>query len=339
MQNLAFEQEVLRLTNEFRKEKKLKPLSLDQTLAKAADVHSENMAKQDFFSHTGKDNSKPWERAQKLGYESGYVGENIAAGYSSAKAVVDGWKNSPGHRANMLNPNYNEIGVGHYYLQNDTGKVNYNHYWTQKFGKGTVTTPTPTPSPSPTPTPKFNNSRVVNGTVQSDILIGDAANQNIYGKEGNDILKGRGGNDRLFGGGGNDRLLGGSGNDKLFGGGGKDVIQGADRNRVNEKDVLIGGGGGDRFILGDRNGSFYNDNQANAIGTTDYAYIIGFNQRAGDIIQLSSKHDYRLGASPRSVESGRALFIDNPKGQKDELIAVIQGNDGLQLNSSAFKFV
>ncbi|UBF24763.1 CAP domain-containing protein [Kovacikia minuta CCNUW1] len=64
------------------------------------------------------------------------TGENIAAGYSTPEQVVQGWINSPGHRANLLNPSYTELGIGYYYLANDTGSVNYKSYWTQDFGSG-----------------------------------------------------------------------------------------------------------------------------------------------------------------------------------------------------------
>ena len=47
---------------------------------------------------------------------------------------MQGWINSPGHRANMLSDNFEEIGIGYHYLANDTGSVNYRHYWTQVFG-------------------------------------------------------------------------------------------------------------------------------------------------------------------------------------------------------------
>ncbi|MEO0646415.1 MAG: CAP domain-containing protein [Cyanobacteria bacterium J06650_10] len=344
MQNAAFEQEVLRLTNEFRLENGRKALVLDQSLERAADVHTQNMAKKDFFSHTGKDNSKPWDRAKDLGYESGYVGENIAAGYTSAKAVVDGWINSPGHRANMLNADFNEIGIGHYYLQNDTGNVNYRNYWTQVFGKGTIEKPVftpkpPTPTPTPKPTPTLNNSLVIRGTIRSERLTGGATNQSLFGEGGDDVIDAKGGNDRLIGGNGKDRLYGGRGNDRLVGGNDADLLQGANRNSKNEKDVLIGGGGSDLFILGNKNGAFYKDYKAQTLGTSDYAYISDFNQRQGDVIQLSAKQSYRLGSAPKGVESGKALFIDNPAGQQDELIAVIKGNNNLQLNSGAFKFV
>jgi uncharacterized protein YkwD len=52
---------------------------------------------------------------------------------STPEAVVAGWMNSPGHRANILKPELKEIGVGYYFLADDTGKVNYHHYWTQVF--------------------------------------------------------------------------------------------------------------------------------------------------------------------------------------------------------------
>ncbi|MEO0394488.1 MAG: CAP domain-containing protein [Cyanobacteria bacterium P01_A01_bin.137] len=384
MQNQAFENEVLRLTNEFRKQNGLKALVLDTNLDETADKHSQDMAKKDYFSHTGKDGSKPWDRARREGYESGTVGENIAAGYSSAKAVVDGWIASPGHRANMLNANYNEIGIGHYYEANDTGNVNYRHYWTQVFGKGTIETPTPTPKPTPTSTPKptptpvptptspstpkpiLSNKSSVRGTSRADKIVGGRASQRIFGKAGNDEIKankgndtvygdqgadklfGNSGNDKLFGGSGNDhvvggtgndRLLGGTGNDRLLGGDGNDVLQGAWRKTAPEKDVMTGGKGRDTFVLGDKSGTLYDDGKSGSMGLSNYALITDLNVGQGDKIQLSNDHDYRLGSAPKGVDSGRALFIDNGAGQKDELIAVIQGSGNISLNSSTFKFV
>ncbi|MGB5916844.1 MAG: CAP domain-containing protein [Phormidesmis sp.] len=346
MQNSAFEQEVLKLTNEFRQSNGLNALVIDQNLEKAADKHSLDMATLDFFSHTGNDGTKPWDRTDAVGYESKTVGENIAAGYRTPKEVVDGWINSPGHRANMLNPAYNEIGLGYYFLQNDTGSVNYNSYWTQVFGKGTITTststpakakPTPTPISTPTPEPTFNNRSVINGTNRADKLVGGSANQSLYGRQGNDAINAGAGNDRLVGGSGDDKLFGEAGNDQLLGGSGKDVLQGSSQNKPNEKDVLTGGGGGDRFVLGDKSSTFYDDGQSGSMGLKDYALITDFNRGQGDVIQLSAKYNYRLGSSPQGVESGRALFIDSPNGQQDELIAVIKTS--AQLNSGAFTFV
>jgi hypothetical protein len=138
MENNSFVLEVIRLTNQYRIENGLSPLSIDLDLHEAAQQHSQNMANQDFFSHTGLDGSSSSQRALNAGYESSFVGENIGAGYQTSQDVVDGWMNSPGHRANILNADYNEIGVGYYFLATDTGNVNYNSYWTQVFGKGDI---------------------------------------------------------------------------------------------------------------------------------------------------------------------------------------------------------
>ena len=130
----AFEAEVLALTNSFRRSNGVAELTAESSLAQAAETHSQNMANQDFFSHTGADGAGVGDRASAAGYGSGVVGENIGAGYSTPEAVVDGWIDSPGHRANMLNGDYTKLGVGYAFLANDTGSENWNHYWTQVFG-------------------------------------------------------------------------------------------------------------------------------------------------------------------------------------------------------------
>lgn len=88
------------------------------------------MAHGDFFDHR-----EFIERVREEGYPSSFVAENIAAGRSTPEAVMEQWLNSPGHRNNILNSEYTEIGVGHYYLESDPGKFQYKHYWTQVFGK------------------------------------------------------------------------------------------------------------------------------------------------------------------------------------------------------------
>lgn len=129
-----FEARVLDLTNDFRRQNGLPPLALNNQLIAAAESHSRNMAFQDFFSHTGLDGSQVSDRARQQGYPSSFVGENIAVGYTTPEAVVQGWIDSQGHRENLLRTSYDEIGIGYHYLANDTGNVNYNHYWTQVFG-------------------------------------------------------------------------------------------------------------------------------------------------------------------------------------------------------------
>lgn len=123
----AFEAEVLRLTNEFRAQYGKAPLVNDERLNAAAEDWSQSMAEDDFFAH-----SSP-SQVEEEGYNWRAWGENIAAGYRTPEQVVQGWINSPGHRANMLSDYFQEIGVGHYYEENDTGDVNYHHYWTQVF--------------------------------------------------------------------------------------------------------------------------------------------------------------------------------------------------------------
>ncbi len=91
------------------------------------------MAINDFFDHTGSDGSSPGDRIHEAGYQYSRAAENVAAGYTTPEAVVDGWMQSSGHRDNILNCALQDIGVGYYYLENDTGNVNYKHYWTQVF--------------------------------------------------------------------------------------------------------------------------------------------------------------------------------------------------------------
>ena len=130
-----FINEVLELVNEERSNVGLAPLESDSQLETIAEDHSESMAVNDFVGHQDPtDGSGPGDRIDEAGYEWSTWGENVAWGYSTPEEVIDGWMNSSGHRANILNPDFTEIGIGYEFLENDTGSVNYNHYWTQVFG-------------------------------------------------------------------------------------------------------------------------------------------------------------------------------------------------------------
>lgn len=133
----AYAQQVVELTNNERARAGCPPLRVNLQLVAAAQGHSEDMAFNDFFSHTGSDGSSPWDRMADAGYQWREAGENIAAGYTSPQSVMNGWMNSEGHRNNILNCSFEEIGVGYIYLQNDIGDVNYRHYWTQLFARPT----------------------------------------------------------------------------------------------------------------------------------------------------------------------------------------------------------
>ncbi|MGD9053204.1 MAG: CAP domain-containing protein [Desulfobacterales bacterium] len=126
-----FESEVIDLVNIERDAEGLPPLSYDADLASAARGHSEDMGLQNYFSHTGLDGRTPCDRMTDAGYSWNYCGENIAAGQPTPEDVIDAWMASSGHRANILNPNFCDIGVGYAYVASST----YGHYWTQNFGR------------------------------------------------------------------------------------------------------------------------------------------------------------------------------------------------------------
>ena len=88
------------------------------------------MMTKNYFSHTGKDGSQPWDRFKREGYNYSYAGENIAAGNSTVTATMTQWLNSPGHCANIMGANFTEIGIGF-----DKGAGTYKYYWTQAFAK------------------------------------------------------------------------------------------------------------------------------------------------------------------------------------------------------------
>ena len=126
-----FESEVIDLVNDERAGEGLDPLSYDADLSASARGHSQDMGLNDYFNHISEDGRSPGDRITAAGYSWNTYGENIAAGQSTPAAVVAGWMNSPGHRANILNSNFCDIGVGYAYVASST----YGHYWTQNFGR------------------------------------------------------------------------------------------------------------------------------------------------------------------------------------------------------------
>jgi hypothetical protein len=109
------------------------PLYYDYDLNDAGRFHSQDMYDNDWFDHDSSDGTSFGDRVARFYTESGYIGENIAVGYANAEsAVLDGWMCSAGHRANIMNGDYNELGVGVVRL-----------YYTQDFSAGTVSTTSP----------------------------------------------------------------------------------------------------------------------------------------------------------------------------------------------------
>ncbi|KUO07471.1 CAP domain-containing protein [Streptomyces sp. DSM 15324] len=120
--------EVVELTNRERTRAGLRPLAVDPLLTRAAQAHCADMVERAFYSHTSPEGTQPWDRAAAAGSTRQTIGENIACGQRSAAEVVEGWMNSPGHRANILKPAFTHIGVGY------TGGGPSGTYWTQLFG-------------------------------------------------------------------------------------------------------------------------------------------------------------------------------------------------------------
>ncbi|MET9257505.1 CAP domain-containing protein [Streptomyces sp. NPDC003717] len=120
--------EVAELTNRARRRAGLPPLAPDPRLAAAAQAHSADMVARDFYAHTDPDGGRPWDRAAAAGAARRTIGENIACGQRSAADVVEGWLNSPGHRANILGRDFTHLGVGL------AGGGRAGTYWTQLFG-------------------------------------------------------------------------------------------------------------------------------------------------------------------------------------------------------------
>ncbi|HEY8601416.1 MAG TPA: CAP domain-containing protein [Thermomicrobiales bacterium] len=110
----AFAAEVLRLTNEQRQANGCAPLTANILLRNAAQKHAVDMAEHNYFSHTGLNGSGPSDRITAAGYSIRRWAENIAFGYQTPQDVMDGWMNSTGHRANILNCNLTAIGIGYY---------------------------------------------------------------------------------------------------------------------------------------------------------------------------------------------------------------------------------
>ncbi|UUZ56329.1 CAP domain-containing protein [Massilia sp. H-1] len=106
-------------------------LAWNDTLAAAAHAHSADMAAQRYLNHTGKDGRMVAERAAAAGYQASRIGENIAAGQASADEVVQGWLDSPGHCANLMNEDFSEMGAA--YAVN-RARAPARIYWTQVLG-------------------------------------------------------------------------------------------------------------------------------------------------------------------------------------------------------------
>lgn len=123
-QVLAYEKRVVELVNKERAKYGLRPLTLNKELSRVARYKSQDMVDRNYFDHVSPFYGDPFNMMQMFGFDYQIAGENIAYGYPTPEAVMNAWMNSPGHRANILDSDYTEIGVGFV-----AGKL----IWTQQF--------------------------------------------------------------------------------------------------------------------------------------------------------------------------------------------------------------
>ncbi|WP_052339275.1 CAP domain-containing protein [Gorillibacterium massiliense] len=120
----SYAQQVASLVNTERSKNGLSPLTLDSALSNMALVKSKDMYNNNYFDHTSPTYGSPFNMMTSFGISYSYAGENIAKGQQTPQDVMTAWMNSQGHRANILNANYNKIGVAY-----------YNGVWVQEFIK------------------------------------------------------------------------------------------------------------------------------------------------------------------------------------------------------------
>lgn len=123
----SVEAEVIRLVNVERSKNGLNPLKANWQLSRVARYKSDDMRDKGYFSHTSPTYGSPFDMMRNFNVTYSSAGENIAAGQTTAQAVMTSWMNSPGHRQNILSADFTEIGVGY-----STGG-SYRYYWTQMF--------------------------------------------------------------------------------------------------------------------------------------------------------------------------------------------------------------
>jgi len=109
----------------------VEPLVYNCPVEGAASKHSNDMAQNNFFSHTGSDGLRVGDRVTETGYEWSVVGENIAAGFDDVESVMTGWMESPGHCRNIMDSRFTGVAV----VRVDSRTADYPNYWTQVFDR------------------------------------------------------------------------------------------------------------------------------------------------------------------------------------------------------------
>jgi len=122
-------QQVFDLTQAERRDAGRAELTWNDQLAQAAQAHADDMSRRDYFAHESPEGGTVGDRTTQAGYDWAWIGENIAAGQTSAEQVMQEWMGSPGHKKNILFNEFTEMGVA--VSANGAGRL----YWVQVFGK------------------------------------------------------------------------------------------------------------------------------------------------------------------------------------------------------------
>jgi len=131
----AWRTDMLHRLNRIREEFGLAALRIDDRLNRAAQLHADDMARRDFFDHRSPEGARMTERADRTGYHWRRLIENIAAGYPNIASTIEGWMESPEHRAGLLDREVRDAGFGYVYQPRDGGRVQKAHYWTLLVGR------------------------------------------------------------------------------------------------------------------------------------------------------------------------------------------------------------
>lgn len=313
---------MLDLINSERVSRGLTPLQLEQHLNASAENHSKWVLQENTFSHTGAGGSTSYERMVDAGFKfagNWRSGENIglqsergAAGLADdVQDIHDRLMASSGHRANILHPEYEYVGIGiergNYYSY-DAVMITVNFAETD----GAVVLDT-----GGSGSGGDGGAGAITGDSAANVLVGTGAADLIQGLGGNDVLRGFGGADTLEGGAGKDRMLGGAGADALNGGSGFDVAIYKDAKAGVRVDLVspslnTGDAAGDSFTsVEGLKGSNYSDDLR---GANDSNRLFGL--KGNDVLLGRGGDDWLVGGAGNDTLTGQ--------GGTDRLI----GNQG-----------
>jgi len=175
------------LTNQARVEQGLEPLEISSKLTEAAEKKAMDMINQNYFAHTSPDGLSPWYWVSKAGYKYSAAGENLAKGFSESEYVYQAWMNSPSHKANILNKNYQDIGIAVV-----RGKINGKETTiaVQFFGKIALTK-----TVASTQTTKTESEQIVRpdiNKIEIPTVVSNVQGEEIELLKGSEILQERG---------------------------------------------------------------------------------------------------------------------------------------------------